>query len=90
MILNPREIVASNAVKPEDAETLCQYLSVKRIPYKKKFTADFTGAHYALKSIEIASQVFEEISTHPHIARKFDLALDAENCAIITTFKDLE
>ena len=83
-----RDLTPSNEMKPEDARSICQYLTASKIRFRRKFHEDYKGADYVLDSFETASNMLKEMTEQKHIGYRFDFRLDGIEGKFIARVKD--
>ena len=75
-------IMDDNSVEKENAESVCEYLDACKIPYKKTFKNDFTGADFLLDDEKIAKQVYDVVSKHHIISSDFYITLNDNKISV--------
>jgi len=72
--------------KGQNAKTVCEYLTICKIPYDKEFKSDFSGAEFTLRDAPTINRVFAELSQHKNISSSFILDKDLDNLKIHVRF----
>ena len=83
-----RDLTPSNDMKPEDARSICQYLTANRVRFKRKFHEDYKGVDYKLNDVETAEKMLKEMSEHRFIGPKFDLKLVGSDGMFVALVKN--
>ncbi len=83
-----RDLTPSNDMKPEDARSICQYLTATRVKFRRKFHEDYKGVDYTVDSMDTAKRVLNEMADHQHIGHRFAFSLEGTEGKFVARVKD--
>lgn len=83
-----RDLTPSNDMSPEDARSICQYLTASKIRFRRKFHEDYNGVDYMVNGLEIAQKVINEMTTHNFIGPRFNFRIDGSEGKFSAFVKD--
>ena len=65
-----KNFTPSNNMEPDNARSICQFLTSKNIIFSRLFHKDYKGVDYII-SADILDTVLKELSMHQHIGYRF-------------------